>query len=162
LLAQAPTGIGKTLGSLFPLLKAWPAAQLDKIFFLTAKSSGRQLALDALTTLGRDTPLRVLELTARDKACEHPDKACHGESCPLARGFYDRLPAARQTALKVARLDRHALREVALEHDVCPYYLSQNWRVGATSLSATTTTISTRTPCCSRSPSRRNGASAYW
>ena len=125
LLAQAPTGIGKTLGSLFPLLKAWPAAQLDKIFFLTAKSSGRQLALDALTTLGRDTPLRVLELTARDKACEHPDKACHGESCPLARGFYDRLPAARQTALKVARLDRHALREVALEHDVCPYYLSQ-------------------------------------
>jgi len=125
LLAQAPTGIGKTLGSLFPLLKAWPAAQLDKIFFLTAKSSGRQLALDALTTLGRDTPLRVLELIARDKACEHPDKACHGESCPLARGFYDRLPAARQVALKVARLDRHALRHIALEHDICPYYLSQ-------------------------------------
>jgi len=125
LLAQAPTGIGKTLGSLFPLLKAWPAAQLDKIFFLTARSSGRQLALDALTTLGRNTPLRVLELIARDKACEHPDKACHGESCPLAQGFYDRLPAARQAALKVAQLDRHALRDVALEHDVCPYYLSQ-------------------------------------
>ena len=125
LLAQAPTGIGKTLGSLFPLLKAWPATQLDKIFFLTAKTSGRQLALDALTTLGRDTPLRVLELIARDKACEHPDKACHGESCTLARGFYDRLPAARQAALKLARLDRYALRDVALKHNVCPYYLSQ-------------------------------------
>jgi DNA excision repair protein ERCC-2 len=125
LLAQAPTGIGKTLGSLFPLLKAWPAAKLDKIFFLTAKSSGRQLALDALTTLGRGTPLRVLELVARDKACEHPDKACHGESCPLARGFYDRLPAARQAALKAVQLDRQVLREVALEHAVCPYYLSQ-------------------------------------
>jgi DNA excision repair protein ERCC-2 len=124
LLAQAPTGIGKTLGSLFALLKAWPAAQIDKIFFLTAKSSGRQLAIDALTTLGRGTPLRVLELVARDKACEHPDRACHGESCPLARGFYDRLPAARQAALKAAQLDRQGLREVALEHNVCPYYLS--------------------------------------
>lgn len=124
-MAQAPTGIGKTLGSLFPLLKAWPAQQLDKIFFLTAKSSGRQLALDALTTLGRTTPLRVLELVARDKACEHPNQACHGESCPLARGFYDRLPAARTAALKVTQLDREKLREVALEHSVCPYYLSQ-------------------------------------
>ncbi|WP_086380604.1 ATP-dependent DNA helicase [Caballeronia sordidicola] len=124
-MAQAPTGIGKTLGSLFPMLKAWPAKQLDKIFFLTAKSSGRQLALDALTTLGRETQLRVLELVARDKACEHPDKACHGESCPLARGFYDRLPAAREAALEVTRLDRNALRTVALDHAVCPYYLSQ-------------------------------------
>ncbi|KQR74228.1 ATP-dependent DNA helicase [Burkholderia sp. Leaf177] len=124
-MAQAPTGIGKTLGSLFPLLKAWPAKQLDKIFFLTAKSSGRQLALDALTTLGREIPLRVIELVARDKACEHPDKACHGESCPLARGFYDRLPAAREAALKVTQLRRDALREVALDHAVCPYYLSQ-------------------------------------
>ena len=124
-MAQAPTGIGKTLGSLFPLLKAWPAKQLDKIFFLTAKSSGRQLALDALATLSHATPLRVLEMVARDKACEHPDKVCHGESCPLARGFYDRLPAARQAALKVTQLDRHALRGVALEHHVCPYYLSQ-------------------------------------
>jgi DNA excision repair protein ERCC-2 len=125
LLAQAPTGIGKTLGSLFPLLKAWPAAQLDKIFFLTAKRSGRQVALDALTTLGRNTPLRVLELVARERSCEHPDKACHGESCPLARGFYDRLPAARTAALGVAQLDRPALREVAIKHAVCPYYLSQ-------------------------------------
>ena len=125
LLAQAPTGIGKTLGSLFPMLKAWPAARLDKIFFLTAKSSGRQLALDALAALGRDMPLRVLELVARDKSCEHPDKACHGESCPLARGFYDRLAPARQAALGAAQLDRHVLREVAIEHTVCPYYLSQ-------------------------------------
>jgi DNA excision repair protein ERCC-2 len=125
LLAQAPTGIGKTLGSLFPMMKAWSAARLDKIFFLTAKSSGRQLALDALATLGRNMPLRVLELVARDKSCEHPDKACHGESCPLARGFYDRLPAARQAALGAAQLDRRVLREVAIEHTVCPYYLSQ-------------------------------------
>ncbi|MFT0169260.1 ATP-dependent DNA helicase [Paraburkholderia mimosarum] len=137
LLAQAPTGIGKTIGTLFPQLKACPRAAIDKVVFLSAKSSGRQLALDALATLagancapspdaaGRRLPLRVLELVAREKACEHPEAACHGESCPLARGFYDRLPAARAAALDRVRLDRAALREVASEHAVCPYYLGQ-------------------------------------
>lgn len=126
LMAQAPTGIGKTMGTLFPLLKAMPGRGLDKVFFLTAKGSGRQLALDACERLAAERPvLRVLELVARDKACEHPDRACHGESCPLARGFYDRLPAARAAALAQPMLDKTALREVALAHEVCPYYLSQ-------------------------------------
>ncbi|MFC5458973.1 ATP-dependent DNA helicase [Massilia niabensis] len=126
LLAQAPTGIGKTVGSLFPVLKAAPAQRIDKVFFLAAKTPGRQLALDALKAIRAASPalpLRVLELTARDKACEHPDKACQGESCPLAKGFYDRLPAARQAAANVPVLDRAALREIGLAHDVCPYYL---------------------------------------
>jgi DNA excision repair protein ERCC-2 len=128
LLAQAPTGIGKTLGTLFPQLKAMPAQQLDKIFFLAAKSPGRRLALHSLECLRGEAatlPLRVLELVARDKACEHPDKACSGASCPLAQGFYDRLPVAREAALRVAWLDQQALRAIALEHGLCPYYLSQ-------------------------------------
>lgn len=128
LLAQAPTGIGKTLATLFPQLKALGGERLERIFFLAAKTPGRQLALHSLATL-RDSvdelPLRVLELTARDKACEHPGSACHGEACPLARGFYDRLPAARAAAAERRWLDRAALREVALAHDVCPYYLGQ-------------------------------------
>lgn len=128
LMAQAPTGIGKTLGTLFPMLKAVPTQQLDKIVFLTAKTPGRKLALDALGVLRSQQdalPLRVLELVARDKACEHPDKACHGQSCPLAKGFYERLPAARQAAVDAPWLDQAGMREIALRHDVCPYYLSQ-------------------------------------
>jgi DNA excision repair protein ERCC-2 len=138
LLAQAPTGIGKTVGTLFPLLKASPGQAIDKIFYLSAKSSGRKLALDALALI-KDSPpqapagaipLRVLELVARDKACEHPDKACHGASCPLANGFYDRLPQARAAAVAKAgdgvAMDKAALRDIALAHNVCPYYLSQD------------------------------------
>ncbi|MCF5051484.1 ATP-dependent DNA helicase [Pseudomonas syringae] len=128
LMAQAPTGIGKTIGTIFALLKALAPQQLDKMFFLTAKTPGRKLALDAAQVLfssSPDLPLRVLELVARDKACEHPDKACHGESCPLAKGFYDRLPAARVAASRLRLLDQRNLRDVALAHDVCPYYLSQ-------------------------------------
>jgi DNA excision repair protein ERCC-2 len=128
LLAQAPTGIGKTIATLFPMLKACPGQELDKIFFLTAKGSGRSLALNALETIRRsdpEMPLRVIELMAREKSCEHPDKVCHSQSCPLAKGFYDRLPAARTAAMSSGALTRESLREVALAHSVCPYYLGQ-------------------------------------
>lgn len=128
LLAQATTGIGKTLATLFPQLKAFPGQRLDRLFFLTAKTPGRRLALDALASLRRqeaDMPLRVLEHVARDKACEYPDRSCHGESCPLAKGFYDRLPAARLAALEQRWLTQERVREIALAHQVCPYYLSQ-------------------------------------
>jgi DNA excision repair protein ERCC-2 len=128
LLAQAPTGIGKTVATLFPMLKACPVQELDKVFFLTAKGSGRSLALNALETIRQShpgMPLRVIELVAREKSCEHPDKVCHGESCPLARGFYDRLPAARTAAVSAGALTRESLRGIALAHAVCPYYLGQ-------------------------------------
>ncbi len=126
LLAQAPTGIGKTMGTVFPALKAMPGQRVDKLFFLTAKTPGRQVALSALQALNdQSTALRVLELVARDKSCEHPALACNGDSCPLARGFYDRLPHARQAAAELGTLNKAALRSVALQHDVCPYYLSQ-------------------------------------
>jgi len=144
LMAQAPTGIGKTIGTIFPALKAMPGQATDKLYFLTAKTSGQQAALNALARLCGATPampLRVIEIVARDKSCEHPDKACHGESCPLARGFYDRLPAARAQALQSraedgssadnadnadnAMLTRSQVRSIGLSHQICPYYLTQ-------------------------------------
>ncbi|MEO6626657.1 MAG: ATP-dependent DNA helicase, partial [Burkholderiaceae bacterium] len=127
----APTGIGKTIGTLFPALRAMPRRAVDKVFFLTAKTPGRQVALDALQRVraangeGAVLPLRVLELVAKEKACEYRGKACHGDACPLAKGFYDRLPAARSAAAEVGWLDQHGLRAVALAHSVCPYYLGQ-------------------------------------
>ncbi|MGA9220641.1 MAG: ATP-dependent DNA helicase, partial [Pseudomonas graminis] len=42
-----------------------------------------------------------------------------------AKGFYDRLPAARSEAMIKPWLDQAGVREVALGHQVCPYYLSQ-------------------------------------
>ncbi|MEK8051266.1 ATP-dependent DNA helicase [Ideonella sp. DXS22W] len=131
LLAQAPTGIGKTVGTLYPLLRAMPAERIDKIAFLTCKNTGRLAALEALHNLrgtpsaGAPAPLRVQLMLAKEEACVHPDKACHGDACPLARGFYDRLPAARAQAVAQAWLDGPALRAVAAQHQLCPYYLGQ-------------------------------------
>jgi DNA excision repair protein ERCC-2 len=128
LLAQAPTGIGKTVGTLFPLLRAMPAHGVDKLAYLTCKGTGRITALEALDSLRRAATgqsLRVLTMVPKDEGCEHPDKACHGDACPLARGFYDRLPAARQEAVALGWLDAAAQRQVALRHGICPYYLGQ-------------------------------------
>jgi DNA excision repair protein ERCC-2 len=128
LLAQAPTGIGKTMGTLFAALRAMPQARLDKIFYLVAKTSGRVLALDALRRLkssAADISLRVVELVARKKACEFPENTCDAAGCPLARGFYDRLPAARAEAMLIEFLDHARVRELALKHELCPYYLAQ-------------------------------------
>ena len=135
LLAQAPTGIGKTMGVIFPLLKAMPEKNIDKVFYLTAKGTGRQLAIDSLVPLhsvNPQTPLRAIELIARDNACVNLDKACNGDSCPLAKGFYDRIANARDAALlaldtgQVHCLDQLNLRSIALKYEVCPYYLSQD------------------------------------
>jgi len=131
LLLQAPTGLGKTLGTLYPALSAMPRQAWDRLVFLTMRGTGRQLALDALQRLlppaaEGAAPVRVWALVARDQACEHPELSCHGESCPLARGFFDRLPAARaEAACAPALLEPAAVRELALRHEVCPYYLSQ-------------------------------------
>jgi Rad3-related DNA helicase len=127
LMAQACTGSGKTLGTLFPTLKAMPKAGIDKIYYLTAKGSGQASPLDALATLGAGTslPLRIVRLVAREHACERPGTACHGDACDLAKGFYDRLPAARQEAVAASVPGVLDSRQVAARHAVCPYYLAQ-------------------------------------
>lgn len=132
LLLEAPTGLGKTLGTLFPALMAMPVAGHDRLFYLTCRNTARQLAMDALERLREAQkqpavwPLRSLELVARDDACEHPDKACHGDSCPLARGFFDRLPDARAEAVATTGpLTREVLARIGRGHDVCPYFLAQ-------------------------------------
>jgi len=130
LLLEAPTGLGKTMGTLFPALKAMPVAKQHRLFYLTSRNTARQVAIDAVDLLAsaqtEPVPIRILELVAKDHACEHPDKACHGDSCPLAKGFFDRLPAARQVAARhPGILNQQTLARIAVDHQICPYFLAQ-------------------------------------
>jgi len=132
LLLEAPTGLGKTLGTLFPALMAMPAAEHDRLYYLTCRNTARQLAVDAVERLRAAQeapqiwPLRTLELVAKADACEHPDKACHGDSCLLAKGFFDRLPDARAEAAQAGTtLTQEVLAKIAAGHNICPYFLAQ-------------------------------------
>lgn len=128
LMAEAPTGTGKTLAALFPTLKAMPRTPVDKIFYLTAKTTGKQLALENIELIASDknrrVPLRTLELTAQEKSCLEPNRKCRGDSCSYALDFYTKLKSARQAAFKIPILDKQALNELAQEFTICPFYLS--------------------------------------
>ena len=129
LLIEAPTGSGKTLGSLFPALKALQTESLDAIYYLTTRNTARQVALNALQLIRTHAPLTItiVEMTSKEAGCIEPEKLCHGESCPLAKGFFDRLPEARREALtsNSHTFDQQALQNLAKQHNLCPYYLGQ-------------------------------------
>jgi hypothetical protein len=124
-MAQASTGIGKTLGTLFPLLKAVVPQQLDKLFFLTAKTPGRALALDAMRQITVTAPSRPAHPGA-----DRPRQSLRVPGTP-AMASPARWPRASTTAAGRARRLRQCRCStarpcaVALAHQVCPYYLGQ-------------------------------------
>ena len=125
LLLEAPTGIGKTAAVLFPAIKGLATDKHDRVIFTTAREVGRRTAEDTLRHFGsKGWCGSSLTLTARDKVCFSPGKACHGDDCPFARGYYDRLPAAREAALSKRQLNREAIELLARDHDICPYQLA--------------------------------------
>lgn len=131
LLLQAATGIGKTMGALFPAVKALGERLTEKIVFLTARTTGRLAAESALETLGRKG-LRVksVTVTAKDKICFHPDRACVPEECDCAKGHFDRINDALSAGLKQDAITREVIEAVAQTHRVCPFELSLelvNW-----------------------------------
>ena len=125
LLMQAPTGIGKTAAVLYPALKALAAGKHERLVFVTARTVGRRAAEDTLSAMSEQgLQLRRLSITARDTVCFSPGKACHGDDCPYASGYYDRLPQALEAAMQCTDLSRESVETLAREHMVCPYQLS--------------------------------------
>lgn len=131
LFAQAPTGIGKTMAALYPALRALGEGKIARVVFLTARTTGRRSAMDALCRLGeRGARLLAVEIAAKDKVCPQPTRDCRPEHCPYAQGFYDRLPAALGEAVKRAGesggllLGREALSELSRRHVLCPFEFS--------------------------------------
>jgi DNA excision repair protein ERCC-2 len=125
LMLEAPTGIGKTAAVLYPALKALATGKHERILFLTAKTVGRRAAEDALQAFRKNgMSLPALSLTAAERICFSPGKACNGDDCPFARGYYDRHIVAMRQALQAPALQREDIEVIAREHQVCPYQLS--------------------------------------
>lgn len=125
LIAEAPTGIGKTVSVLYPAIKALAEGKARKIFYLTARTIGRAVAQETVALLrGKGARVRSLALTARDKICFKEAETCDALECPYATAYYDRIKPALRAALKEESLDRGAIESLARRHSVCPFELS--------------------------------------
>ncbi|AHV99453.1 ATP-dependent DNA helicase [Paenibacillus sabinae] len=126
LFAQAPTGIGKTMSTLFPAVKAMGEGLLRGLFYLTAKTVTRIAAEEAFAQMNaRGLHLHVVTLTAKEKACFREEGLCGAEYCPFAEGYYDRINGALMDMLEHETLmDRRVLEHYARKHSVCPFELS--------------------------------------
>jgi DNA excision repair protein ERCC-2 len=125
LFLAAPTGIGKTISTLFPAVKALREGKLERIFYLTARTVGRGIAEKALVDLRRaGLKLRAVTLTAKEKICVRDGHPCDQLTCPLARGYFDRVKPAIREALEQEEITRAVLEAVGQKHQVCPFELS--------------------------------------
>lgn len=125
LFARAPTGTGKTIATLFPAIKALGLGHTDKIFYLTAKTIGRTVALKAVNDLKNvGLKLKSVVLTAKQKICFMSDDFCDTENCPYASGYYDKLNKAMPDIRMFNTFDREQIEHLALKYEVCPFELS--------------------------------------
>ncbi|NDE14439.1 ATP-dependent DNA helicase [bacterium] len=125
LLGQAPTGIGKSLGSLFPALK-YALEGGTKVAFLTPKNSQFTVAENAAQQLAKSVPLRSITLGAKAKLCLNDEVNCAPEACPYAKGHYDKVADAGllRKLSRRAVLTPQSIKAIAKKHQVCPYTLS--------------------------------------
>ena len=126
LFIQAPTGVGKTISTVFPAVKAVGEGLGEKIFYLTAKTITRTVAWQAFDTLKEQAlRMKVLVLTAKEKICFYEETNCNPEECPYARGHYDRVNDAVYELLTTSdEMNREILEEQARKWKVCPHEMS--------------------------------------
>ncbi|MBP2031352.1 Rad3-related DNA helicase [Clostridium algifaecis] len=126
LFVQAPTGIGKTISTVFPAIKTIPMKMISKIFYLTAKTVTGIAAEDTVHRMMKNgLRLKTLTLTAKEKICFNEDINCNPEQCEFARGHYDRVnEAIFYTINNEDLIDREKVIYYSRKFNVCPFEFS--------------------------------------
>ena len=120
---EAPTGIGKTMSTLYPFIKALTEDDKSKIFYLTAKTSGKESAYNAVNLL-KDKGLVINDIvvTAKDKICFCKGKGCNPDECPFAKGYYNKIQAVlKYSLLNYSTFDYPTITQIAYENEICPF-----------------------------------------
>lgn len=130
LFLEAPTGVGKTISTVFPAVKAMGEGMTEKIFYLTAKTITRTVAQDCFKLLQENgLHIKTVVLTARDKICflkeAGGEAECNPQDCPYANGHFDRINDAMFDLLtNEDNFTREKVLEYANKHNVCPFEMS--------------------------------------
>ena len=123
LFIQAPTGVGKTMATIFPAVKAVGEGLGDKIFYLTAKTITRTVAEQAFQILKKNgLQYKVATLTAKEKICFCEKAECNPDACPYAKGHFDRVnDAVYEMITTMEEMSRENIETQAKKHKVCPF-----------------------------------------
>lgn len=123
---QAPTGIGKTISTIFPAIKALREKKTDRIFYLTPKSTGKEIGEASVELIrSQGTKLRSITLTSKEKICFMEEVRCEADYCPYAKGYYNRIIEAIIDILENEdSLKRSVIEEYSRKHSVCPFEFS--------------------------------------
>lgn len=123
LFLEAPTGVGKTISTVFPAVKAMEKGMGDKIFYLTAKTITRTVAEQTFSLLRQNgLHLKSVVITAKDKTCFMKETQCNPEYCPYAKGHFDRINEAMYDLLMhEENFSREVIELYAHKHQVCPF-----------------------------------------
>lgn len=123
LFIEAPTGVGKTISTVFPGVKAIGEGMGNKLFYLTAKTITRTVAEEAFSLLrGQGLQFKTVTLTAKEKICFMEEVECNPEACPYAKGHFDRVNDAMYELLTNRDcFNRESIEEYARKHRVCPF-----------------------------------------
>ena len=126
LFIQAPTGVGKTISTVFPAVKAVGENLGDRIFYLTAKTITGTVAREAFELLRKSGyQAKIIQITAKEKLCLCEEMECNPVHCPYAKGHYDRVnDAVFNLLLKEDVFSREVLLEQAENYQVCPFEMS--------------------------------------
>ncbi|MBP5298576.1 MAG: PD-(D/E)XK nuclease family protein [Lachnospiraceae bacterium] len=126
LFIQAPTGVGKTLATLYPAILSGNKAMCDKLFYLTAKTVTGSVAVNAFDILRNNgLTFKSIQITAKEKVCANETCDCNPVACPYAKGHFDRVNEALYDLLTHEEdLRRETIAEYAEKHMVCPFELS--------------------------------------
>ncbi|MBE5872132.1 MAG: ATP-dependent DNA helicase [Lachnospiraceae bacterium] len=126
LFIQAPTGVGKTISTIFPAVKAIGEQKAEKLFYLTAKTITRTVAKDAFDLLRKNgLSFKTVILTAKEKICFCEEAVCNPDACPYAKGHFDRINEAIYELLtKEDDFNRETIEEYAGRHQVCPFEMA--------------------------------------
>ncbi|HEY9759165.1 MAG TPA: ATP-dependent DNA helicase [Oculatellaceae cyanobacterium] len=125
-IVQAATGLGKTIGVSYPLLKN-ALARGERLVYVTPKNSQHTVAEEAISCLQKQQPdLTLLTMTAKSKMCLKSEMLCNPAHCEFAKDYYAKVYEHKLIDMVSTEksLNSSTFKAIGKQYQVCPFELS--------------------------------------